>query len=104
LQNLNKRGFRLYYWDQTLSLESDLAIGKCTFPALLLWGQALSPGNVLFLPFAPMTFIWIRPDPGELRSHREEQMENSVKNLIGSEAVSQNLLKKRQIKTQVLQV
>jgi hypothetical protein len=28
-----------------------------------IWGQALSPGNVLFLPFGPMTFIWIRPDP-----------------------------------------
>ena len=33
-----------------------------------------------------------------------ERMENGVKNLIGSEAVSQNPLKKRQIKTQVLQV
>ena len=27
------------------------------------WGQALPPGNVLFLPFDPKTFIWIRPDP-----------------------------------------
>ncbi len=31
-------------------------------------------------------------EQGELRSRREERMENGVKNLKGSEAISQNLL------------
>jgi len=44
-------------------LGSGLATEKRSSPAHWPWGQALSPGNVLFLPFAPVTFIWIRPDP-----------------------------------------
>ncbi len=30
---------------------------------LLPWGQAFSPGNVPFIPFALKAFSWIRPDP-----------------------------------------
>ncbi len=35
---------------------------------------------------------WQGLTPSELRSRREERMENGVKNLKGSEAISQNLL------------
>ncbi len=38
------------------------------------------------------TFFPSMFEQGELRSRREERMENGVKNLKGSEAISQNLL------------
>ncbi len=38
------------------------------------------------------TFSPSMSEQGELRSRREERMENGVKNLKGSEAISQNLL------------
>jgi len=44
------------------------------------WGQA------------PFILQWQGLTPSELRSRREERMENGVKNLKGSEAISQNLL------------
>ena len=44
---------------------------------MVLWGTS---------PFSPSMF-----ERSELRSRREERMENGVKNLIGNVAISQNL-------------
>ncbi len=35
---------------------------EMSLSCLLPWGQAFSPGNVPFIPFALKAFSWIRPD------------------------------------------
>jgi hypothetical protein len=47
-------------------------------------GQALSPGMPSKQGVEKYLLLVARPDPSELRSRREERMENGVKNLKGA--------------------